>query len=259
MLPKGKKLIIKLFSIVAILFFIFSCAEKEFDPNNAEKSFAIAKEPYDDENYERAVTRLGEFKSRFPYSQYAIEAELLIANSYFEQEQFPEAAAAYEQFVKLHPKHPQLDFAMYRVGDCYWQEAPDSVDKEQEYTEKAVDEWEKLVGKLPQSPHAEKAKKLINEGKRRMAEHYNFIAKFYCKQEVYHACAYRYLQLAETFPQFKDLRINAWKQAADALEKVADAKAEDPTSDKNLYFKRYTVAEIRKRAAEIRKQATGGI
>ncbi len=248
-------MIIKLFLLVSVLVGVQSCAEKEFDPNSAEKSFQIAKEPYDDESYDRAVTRLGEFKSRFPYSQYAIEAELLIANSHFELEQYAEAAAAYEQFVKLHPKHPKIDFAMYRVGECYWKEAPDAIDKEQEYTQKAIDEWDKLVSKIPESSHAQKAKKLIAEGKRRIAESFNFIAKFYCKQEVYHACAYRYLQLAEMYPQFKDLQKGAYLEASKALEKVAEAKDEDPKSDKNLYFKRYSAAEIRKRAADARQKA----
>src|SRR4051812_28292124 len=84
--------------------FLTGCAEKEFDPNNPEKSYGIAKEPYDDENYEIALQKLGEFKSRFPYSKFAAEAELLIANSQFELGHYTEAALAYEQFVKLHPK-----------------------------------------------------------------------------------------------------------------------------------------------------------
>lgn len=242
------------FLVVAGLLLFCACAEKEFDPADPQKSFGIAKEPYDDENYERAITRLGEFKSRFPYSQYAIEAELLVANSHFELGHFAEAAASYEQFVKLHPKHPKVDFAMYRVGECYWSDAPEDIDREQDYTNLAVEHWEKLVEKMPQSPYSEKARKFIAEGKRRMAESLAFIANFYCRQEIYHACAYRFIKLTEQYPQFADLQNEAYTKAAKALDKVADAKAADPSSDKNLYFKRYTAEQIRALANDYRKK-----
>ena len=41
---------------------LFACTTKEFDPDNPKKSFVIAKEPYDDGNYEIAINKLGEFK-----------------------------------------------------------------------------------------------------------------------------------------------------------------------------------------------------
>jgi outer membrane protein assembly factor BamD len=233
--------------------FLGSCAEKEFDPNNPEKSYAIAKEPYDDENYEIALTKLGEFKSRFPYSKYAAEAELLIANSQFELSHYTEAALAYEQFVKLHPKHPKVDFASFRVGESYWQDAPDSIDREQDYTLKAIKEWEKLIEKMPDSPYAKKAKELVAQGKRRVADSIMFIVKFYCKQELFHACAYRAIQLADEYGEFKDLRVDALQYAIRSLDHVAEAKAKDPTSDKNLYFKTMTAEQIRARADNFRR------
>jgi outer membrane protein assembly factor BamD len=114
-----------------------SCVEKEFDPNDAKKSFGIAKEPFDEKHYEDAIKRLGEFKSRFPYSQFAAEAEILIADSHFQLEHFQEAASAYETFVKLHPKHNKVDYASYRVAESYWEDSPESPSREQEYCEKA--------------------------------------------------------------------------------------------------------------------------
>ena len=241
------------FLILISSIFFLGCSEKELDPNDPVKSFAIVKEPYDDENYEHAITRLGEFKSRFPYSRYAVEAELLIANAQFELEQFPEAAVSYEQFVKLHPKHPQVEFAMFRVGECYWEDSRDNVDQEQEYTLKAVDTWRDLVVKIPQSPYAERARKLIQEGQRRIAESVAFIVKFYCKQEIYHACAYRALQLADEYKVFPDLHAMAVKKAVESLEEVAKVKAKDPTSDKNLFLKNMTEQEIRARADQLRR------
>jgi outer membrane protein assembly factor BamD len=243
----------KVLLIAGLTLLLAGCEEKEFDPNDPAKSYGIAKEPYDDESYELAVTKLGEFKSRFPYSKYAVEAELLIANAQYELGRYTEAALAYEQFVKLHPKHPKVDFAAFRVGESYWQDAPEEIDREQDYTIKAVREWEKLIARQPDSPYSKQARELVKQGKRRIAESIGFVARFYCKQAVYHACAYRSIQLADEYPEFPDLRVQALENAIMSLEKVADAKAADPSSDKNLYFKQMSAQEIRERAANFRK------
>jgi outer membrane protein assembly factor BamD len=240
--------------VVAVIAALFAaCAEKEFDPADPAGSFAIAREPFDDGNHEIALTKLGEFRARFPYSKFAAEAELLIADSHFELDQYPEAAAAYQQFAKLHPKHPKVDYALFRVGESYWQDSPEEIDREQEFTIKAIDEWRRLIEQQPQSPFVAKAKELSAIGERRLAESIDFIASFYCKLDIYHACAYRFIELADRFGQYPDLRKKALTKAADAMDRIAEAKEKDPESDKNLYHKRMSVAEIRERAANFRR------
>lgn len=236
---------------------LIACSEKELIPNDPKRSFEIAKEPYDDARYEDAIRRLSEFKSRFPYSQFTPESELLIADSQFHMDRFQEAAATYETFVKLHPKHAKVDFAMFRIAESYWQDAPTVVSREQEYTEKAVKQWHDLIEKFPKSEYTPKAKDLAEQGTRRMAESNQFVARFYCKQEIWPACAFRYIKLLERFPQYKDISSEALEKAAEALEKVADAKEKDPESDKNLFHRTMTAQQIREKAANFRKIRKG--
>jgi len=246
-------------SIAGLIFamVVGSCSEKEFDPNDPKKSYGIAKEPYDDGHFDEAIKRLGEFKSRFPYSQFAAEAELLIADSQFHLEHFQEAAASYDTFVKLHPKHPKADFALYRVAESYWEDAPEAVSREQEYTEKAVAQWQEVIQKHPNTEYAAKSKDMLTKGRRRLAESIQFVARFYCRREVWHSCAYRYTQLLEKYPEQKDMTQEALDQAALALERVADAKEKDPASDKNLYHRTMTAQQIREKAANFRRLLKG--
>ena len=234
--------------------FLSSCTEKEFSPDDATASFVVAREPYDEEMYDMALLKLGEFKSRFPYSQYAVEAELFMANSLFELGRFDEAAISYEQFVKLHPKHPKVDFAMYRSGECHWAEAPEDPDRDQGLTILAVNEWRKLIARFPESEFSREAKNQINNGERRIAGNMVFTANFYCKQEIYHACAYRYLQVIESYPQFEDLIKKAYREAAMAFEQLAQTKSENPDSDKNVYFEQMSAKELRAKASQLRSQ-----
>ena len=246
-------LLISLFAVFPII--LTSCAEKDTDPNDPASAFAAAREPYDDENYEMALQKLGEFKSRFPYSKLTALSELYIANCQFELGRYEESAVSYEQFVTLHPKHEKVPFAMYRIGESYWVDAPEEVDREQEFTIKSLEEWEKLVVKYPNSDYAKKAQKNIEIGKKRLAGSVEFIAKFYCKLEIYHACAYRAVKLARNYPQYKEIRKKAMQMASMAFGKLAEQKEKDPKSDKNIYFKTMTVQQLRDYSQRLKKEA----
>jgi outer membrane protein assembly factor BamD len=234
-----------------------ACQEKEFDLANPENSFVIAKKPYTQGNYEIALNRLGEFKTKFPYSSLSLEAELLIANSYYELGRYGEAVVSYEQFIKLHPKHPQVAYAQFRIGLSYWEQAPKEVDREQDLSAKAITEWDKLLELHPQSEYVSQAKELSLKGRRRIAESHEFIAKFYCRQNIWHACAHRYIALAEAYNgTFPDLVKNALVEAAYALEKLAVEKNnKDIKEDANLYLKGMSAEEMRKKAAVFREEA----
>ena len=239
-----------------ILFSLPGCTEKVLDPNDPKTSYAHAKEAYDEESFEIAISKLGEFKSRFPYSQYATDAELLIANAQFQLSRYPEAVVSYEQFVKLHPKHPQSDFAMFRIGESYWKDAPEEVNREQEFTAKAIDEWHKLLATHPESKYSNEARNLILAGRKRLAEHAIFISDFYCRKKIYHSCAFRFLQVDKDFPEFPAIRKSALLAAATALELVAKQKEIDPDLDTNLFVRDKTAAQIREEAAKARMDAS---
>jgi outer membrane protein assembly factor BamD len=237
-----------------------ACQEKDFDLASPENSFVIAKKPYTQGNYEIALTKLGEFKTRFPYSSFATEAELMIADSYYALGRYAEAVVSYEHFIKLHPKHEKVAFAQFRIGQSYWLQAPTEIDREQDLSARAVAEWEKLLSLYPQSEYVGEATNLSMQGKRRIAESYEFIAKFYCKQDIWHACAHRSLALAENYAKiFPDLGKRALLQGALAFGKLADTKVdaenEKRSKESNLYFKAMSRDELRQRAEELREQA----
>ena len=243
--------------LVLVPMLAVSCSEKEFDANDPKKSFLIAKEPFDDGYYEEALRRLGEFKARFPYSQYSAEAELLIADTHFRLDHFGESAAAYDTFVKLHPKHPKTVYALYRIAESYWEDSPDEPSREQEYTEKAIDQWKEVIEKFPNTEFASKAKDMVTQGRRRLAASIQFVARFYCKQEIWHSCAYRYTELLEKYPEQKDMAQEALEKAAFSLDQVAEQKEKNPDSDKNLYHRSMTAPQIREKAASLRRILKG--
>lgn len=231
-----------------LLSLLFSCQEKSFDPEDPADVFARASEPYEDGLFDIALQKLGEFKSRFPYSKHATKAELMMADSHFQLGNFQESAFAYEQFIKLHPRHEKIDFALYRVGESYWIEAPEAIDREQEYTQKAVNEWSKLLKRFPKSEFASSAKEKTKKGLKRIAESNVFVMKFYWKQKKYHSCAYKALKILEKYKSFPKLRKEALKLAGLSFKELAEQKRKDPDTDANVYVRSMTTEELEKKA-----------
>src|SRR5204862_6355597 len=68
---------------------------------NYEKGLAELK----DENYPEAQKYFQFVRSKFPFSKYAVLAELGLADASFDRAAYTEAIDAYKQFMRLHPTH----------------------------------------------------------------------------------------------------------------------------------------------------------
>ena len=84
----------------------------------AEKGMAA----FEDQDYHDALEAFTTLKERYPYSRYAILAELKVADAHFHRKEYPEAVAAYEDFIQLHPKNEAIPYVLYQIGACYYEQ-----------------------------------------------------------------------------------------------------------------------------------------
>ena len=87
-------------------------------------------------NYKDAVEAFQNIKDRYPYSKYAITAEMKVADALFMTEEFDEALDAYDEFERLHPKNENIPYVIYRKGMCHFRQIT-TIDREQSHTLKA--------------------------------------------------------------------------------------------------------------------------
>ena len=217
------------------IFLVSSCQEKQM-PNDPSLAFAMVKSYYDDKDYEIALQKLDEFKARFPYSSFVTQAELLIAESEFKLHKYDEAALSYSNFVKLHPNNPNVPYALHQTGLCFWKLTPSTIDREQSYTYKAISSWEELTSKYPDSEYSKKDSSLLDEARRKVVDHLEFITNFYYERDQYSPCAYRSLELIEKAKAFPDILKVAIPRAIVSFEKVLEEKQKNPDDDKTMYL-----------------------
>lgn len=182
-----------------ILFFV-RCSHTESVKENPDGLFAEAEESFQDERYLIAIEKYRDIKNRFPYSSRALDAELRIADCYYEQESYLEAASSYEIFLELHPTHPKTDYVQYRIAMSYYNQIPENAARDLSAAYKAIDEFQILLDKHSSSSYAEKAKDYIQEARKRLAEQENYVADFYFQRKHYLSASYRYAALLQDYP-----------------------------------------------------------
>ena len=69
----------------------------------ADQLWTEGNAAYDDEAYDYAIQKYKALLDQYPFDPNAEEAELKIANAYYEAERYPEAIAAYGNFERMHP------------------------------------------------------------------------------------------------------------------------------------------------------------
>jgi outer membrane protein assembly factor BamD len=148
-------------------------------------------EAFEDEDYKDALKAFTTLKERYPYSRYAILAELKVADAHFYREEYPEAISAYEDFIHLHPKNEVIPYVLYQIGASYYEQLL-SEDRDQTHTYQAIIAFERLLKEQPDSAYGSKARERIQDCRKLLAEHELYVANFYYKSKHYRAALVRF-------------------------------------------------------------------
>jgi outer membrane protein assembly factor BamD len=173
------------------------------DKNTMEKSAeTLVREgssQFRNRDFKDAIKSFTTLKDWYPFSKYAILAELKIADAHFELEEYDEAIFAYQDFESLHPKNEAIPYVIYQTGRC-WFERLDTVDRDQSSALKARAEFSRLIQRFPDAPESKRAAEHIKVCIKSLAGHEFYVAEFYFKSKYYKAAMKRFEHLFANFP-----------------------------------------------------------
>ncbi|NPB09869.1 MAG: outer membrane protein assembly factor BamD [Thermodesulfobacteria bacterium] len=150
--------------------------------------------------WEMAEETFRTIRDRYPDSPYALWAELKMADCKFYAKQYLEAIVLYEEFEKLHPTNEAIPYVVFQIGTCYYKLMLPP-DRDQSFTKKMIETYERLLRQFPDSPYVLEAKKRIREGRETLGAHELYVARFYHRTRRYRAAYYRILYLLQTYPE----------------------------------------------------------
>lgn len=154
---------------------------------------------YEDGKYKDAIENFQKLKDWYPFSKYAILAELKIADSNYHLEQYEEAIFAYEEFEKLHPRNEAIPYVVYQIGRCYFDQI-DTIDRDQTPARKALDTFQRLQKQFPNDQYARSGAEHINKCMKSLAGNEFYIGVFYYKSKHYKAALDRFMAVLSNYP-----------------------------------------------------------
>lgn len=184
--------------------------------DTARQNFESAENAFKARRFNEAVKYFEVVKNKFPYSKYAVLAELRLADTHFEREKWLEAADAYRIFVRFHPRHEEVAYAMYRVALAHsraienniaWVPFVDAREKDQSSARDTIRACDEFTQHFPNDPRAEEIKKLRVVARGRLADVDLYAAAFYEERERWQGAVWRYLRVGE---EFADTEKAAW-------------------------------------------------
>lgn len=163
---------------------------------NYEKGLAELKE----ENWPEAQKYFQFVKQKFPFSKYAVLAELALADAHYAEGRYTEAVDDYKSFARLHPTHEKVEdgYTSWRVAQCYVKEMPDdwflvppAAEKDQSAVRDAQRELDDFLDKYPDSPYGKDAQVVRKDVLRRLVDHEVYVARFYLDRDHPYAASLR--------------------------------------------------------------------
>ncbi|MCT4665568.1 MAG: outer membrane protein assembly factor BamD [Flavobacteriales bacterium] len=107
---------------------------------------------------------------------------LKLAESYYCEEKYLLAAHHFEVFSRTFSRSERREQAVYMIGRCYEEESPD-VDLDQEFTQKAIKNYQAFISEFPETKKLEEVKFRIKDLKSKLVEKDAQIALLYLKTE----------------------------------------------------------------------------
>ena len=205
-----KKLLILLISI----FILSSCgSKKSIYSDSAEDLYKQATEElfekeggfpwiFTGASYEKIFEILKEIQLRHTFSPFATLAEIRTADAYFKKGEYNQAIIEYDEFIKNHPGHQEISYAIYQLALSHYKNMGGK-DRDPTSARESIKWFNVFLDRYPDSELTPKAQKKIKKSRKVLAEREIYIGKYYLKKKNYNAAKARFNNVLENYSDTK--------------------------------------------------------
>ena len=139
-------------------------------------------------NWSVAISNLELLESQFPFGKYAEQGQLELIYAQYKTGDFESSIASADRFVRLHPQHPNVDYAFYvkglsqisQTGGFFDSFMPtDQTMRDIGEARGAFTTLTELLSRYPKSPYASDARKRLVSLRNRLARAEIHVANYY--------------------------------------------------------------------------------
>ena len=168
----------------------------------------------DKQDYKEAAKKFDEVDRENPYSDWARKALLMTAFSDYQAGDYEDCVNAAKRYVTLHPSSPDAAYAQYLIASSYYDQILD-ITRDQARTRKALNAFEEVVHKYPDSQYAQAAKQKIEMARDQLAGKELQIGRYYLRKHDYLGAINRFKVVVTQYQTTREVE--------EALERLTEA------------------------------------
>ena len=174
----------------------------------APRLYREAKDRLVNGDYEKAIEYYEKLEVRYPFGPHSMQAQLDIAYAYYKNDEPAACIAAADRFIKLHPRHPNVDYTYYLKGLANFVKSggllerlmpKDVSQRDPGAAMQAFEDFSELTRRYPNSKYAEDAAQRMLYLKNMLAKHEIHVANYYLRRGAYVAAANRAKYVVEHY------------------------------------------------------------
>ena len=196
--------------LIAIFALTAACSSNETVSENLGEAelYQQAQADLDNKSYTSAINKLKALESRYPFGRFAEQAQLELIYAYYRNMEPEAARSAAERFIRLHPQHPNVDYAYYLKGLASFDQDSgllarflplDMTKRDPGAARDSFNEFAQLTTRYPNSRYAPDAKARMVYLRNLLAAYEIHVAHYYLKRQAYVAAANRGRYVVENF------------------------------------------------------------
>jgi outer membrane protein assembly factor BamD len=180
--------------------------QKEWGPQDY---YVAAKEEMSSNNWQSAIKLLEQLESKYPFGRFAQQAQLEIAYAYYKDGETAQCISAIERFMKQHPNHANVDYALYLKGLANFKEdlgplsrviSQDLADRDPKAARESFEVFKELVTRFPESRYASDSRQRMQYLVDAIARHEVHVAQYYLRRGAFLASANRAQDVLVRYP-----------------------------------------------------------
>jgi outer membrane protein assembly factor BamD len=175
----------------------------------SQEYYNAAKTEFDNHNWDSAIKLYEALEAKYPFGRFAQQAQIEVAYSYYKQGETASAITALEKFIKLHPNHANIDYALYLKALVNFREdlgpltrivTQDLADRDPKSARESFEAFKELVTRYPESRYADDSRKRMAYLVNALARHEINVARYYLARGAYLAAVNRAQDAITRFP-----------------------------------------------------------
>ena len=148
--------------------------------------------------YATAVTQFDAVEQNYPYSSWAVNAQLMHGYAEYLQNHYTEAIGSLDRYIQLHPTSSNASYAYYLRALSFYEQIAD-IQRDQKGTDQAMVALQDVVNRFPDSAYARDARLKIDLCRDHLAGKEMEIGRYYERQKLYAAAIGRFQRVIDDY------------------------------------------------------------